>query len=622
MPDRQNEQNFEGMRDSSVNAIGSIGNVGGDLNLGATPPQPPTGATVLLTQPPKPAPHQQPRAVTATIRDRLKPGTIAGITGISGVGKTTIAAKLYAEASELGFDRSLWLDFSSAPTVDAIADAMLTGLGGRAARDLAGLDTQERRNAALTLGATAGCLMVLDNLETALTEGRGWRDRSVGEFWADWSRVAGKSALLVTSQVKPRLWLEMNAASWEPLSGFDAITGAEFLAAAGVRGSAEELTRLSELVSGHPLTLRLAASYLGLACGGDLTRSEARELLAFEAIASTPTGQHRGMDSASLAFLLERHWAQLSALQRKFLGRLCVYRVPIDRELAAGMWDGVTLEEAWRELVGLGDRSLLRRLEDGRYRVEPLVARYVESLGVEPAHDRAIAVFEGRRLPCEAWEVEGDIAEYGELVHHYVQVGALERAFYTVRDDRRSEACLHTWLDRRGYRQTLIRLYEEMLAAWRDEADQYYGAMLTAVGEAYRALGQVREAIAFQEKCIELAREIGNRQGEAISLGSLGNAYGRLGQVERAIDLHQQSLKIKREIGDRQGESISLGNLGNAYQSLGQVERAIDLHQQHHEIAREIGDRQGEAASLGNLGIAYQSLGQVERAIDLHQQSL
>jgi tetratricopeptide (TPR) repeat protein len=81
----------------------------------------------------------------------------------------------------------------------------------------------------------------------------------------------------------------------------------------------------------------------------------------------------------------------------------------------------------------------------------------------------------------------------------------------------------------------------------------------------------------------------------------LGIAYRLLGQYQRAIDFHQQSLEIKREIGDRNGEAVSLGNLGNAYQSLGQYQRAIDFYQQWLEIAHEISDRGGEANSLWNL---------------------
>ena len=65
--------------------------------------------------------------------------------------------------------------------------------------------------------------------------------------------------------------------------------------------------------------------------------------------------------------------------------------------------------------------------------------------------------------------------------------------------------------------------------------------------------------------------------------------------------MHQQSIEIEREIGDRSGEATSLGNLGVAYYSLGQYQRAIEFHQQSIEVKRKIGDRDGEANSLNSL---------------------
>ncbi len=49
------------------------------------------------------------------------------------------------------------------------------------------------------------------------------------------------------------------------------------------------------------------------------------------------------------------------------------------------------------------------------------------------------------------------------------------------------------------------------------------------------------------------------------SLSNLGNAYDYLGKYQQAINYHQQSLDIAREVGNRQGEAASLGNLGLAY---------------------------------------------------------
>ena len=53
-----------------------------------------------------------------------------------------------------------------------------------------------------------------------------------------------------------------------------------------------------------------------------------------------------------------------------------------------------------------------------------------------------------------------------------------------------------------------------------------------------------RGALTSWEKSLELYRQIGDRQGEAASLGAFGNAYDSLGEYQRAIAFHQQSLDI------------------------------------------------------------------------------
>ena len=135
-------------------------------------------------------------------------------------------------------------------------------------------------------------------------------------------------------------------------------------------------------------------------------------------------------------------------------------------------------------------------------------------------------------------------------------------------------------------------------------------------------VSQFREALQSWQKALTIYREIGDRQGEAYSLGNLGNVYQHLGDYKKAIQYHQQSLAIKREIGDRQDEAGSLGNLGIAYNYLGDYQKAIENFQQSLAIKQEIGDRFGEANSLNNLGIAYNYLGDYPKAIEFHQQSL
>ena len=94
----------------------------------------------------------------------------------------------------------------------------------------------------------------------------------------------------------------------------------------------------------------------------------------------------------------------------------------------------------------------------------------------------------------------------------------------------------------------------------------------------------------------------------------LGVKQYQTSQLRAALQSWQTALKFYQEIGNRQGEASSLGNLGLAYQSLGESHKAINFHQQYLNISREIGDRLGIANSLGNLGISYYLLSEYKRS--------
>ena len=123
-------------------------------------------------------------------------------------------------------------------------------------------------------------------------------------------------------------------------------------------------------------------------------------------------------------------------------------------------------------------------------------------------------------------------------------------------------------------------------------------------------------------QALTIAREIGDRQGEAASLGNLGYCHTNLGDYSRAIDLHTQALTIAREIGDRQLEGHEAENLGNCHYQLGDYPKAIDLHTQALTLAREIGNRYGEAAALASLGQVWLASGNERRAVTLLGQAV
>ncbi|BAY95711.1 MULTISPECIES: CHAT domain-containing protein [unclassified Tolypothrix] len=128
------------------------------------------------------------------------------------------------------------------------------------------------------------------------------------------------------------------------------------------------------------------------------------------------------------------------------------------------------------------------------------------------------------------------------------------------------------------------------------------------------------KALESWKQSLNLYREIGDSQGEAISMGNLGRVYHELGDYRTAIDYHQNYLDITKKIGDHKGEAASLNNLGSTYASLGDYNKAISNYTESLAIARNIKDSQGEAVSLNNLGSTYASLGDYNKAIYYQQQ--
>jgi len=96
----------------------------------------------------------------------------------------------------------------------------------------------------------------------------------------------------------------------------------------------------------------------------------------------------------------------------------------------------------------------------------------------------------------------------------------------------------------------------------------------------------------------------------------------QVSQFKDALASWEQSLKLFQELGDRQGEANSLGNLGVVYDSLGEYKRAIDFYQQQLTITRQIGDRAGEGKALSNIGYLFEEQEQPELAIVFYKESV
>jgi tetratricopeptide (TPR) repeat protein len=583
---------------------------------------------------------------------------LVGIYSAGGFGKSALAAQVFREAE--GFSHKLWANFQEPTDFGTFGRWLIQELLGKEVyakvRDLYERDTDDELIVkTLNELGQRRCLVVLDHLETLFQTEELWQP--YGEFLAGWLGLASAGTLLLTSQL--RLDLPGSAWQWLPLKGLELAQGVALLKAQQIEGSDEQLAEFVDRVDGHPLLLRLAASWLQQQAANELEPatidrlgSEILEIL----------GQHRGDTATSVGKLLDMSFSRLHPeWLQVLLWRLSVLRGSFGLEMAQAMVSEAVDLSQMRQLARWSFVQEQKVAKEWWFEFLPLIGRYLQ-LGAKRSgeeisgHQRAIKYFSEH---IQEWDgTTASCAEELEIFHHQCEQGEYQLAYRVI------NGC-ENQLNLAGYYQELIKVYDRLTREWQptndderrnlgwawtrlgnldrsigqvqvaitahESAQQLFeridlaegkAASLGNLGNAYHSLGQYQRAIDFLQQTLNIAREIGDRHSEAASLGNLGNAYHSLGQYQRAIDFHQQSLVIKREIGDRYGEASSLGGLGNAYQSLGQYQQAIDFHQQHLNIAGAIGDRYGEASSLGNLGIAYHSLGEYQRAIDFQQQHL
>jgi CHAT domain-containing protein len=91
--------------------------------------------------------------------------------------------------------------------------------------------------------------------------------------------------------------------------------------------------------------------------------------------------------------------------------------------------------------------------------------------------------------------------------------------------------------------------------------------------------------------------------------------YDALGDKQQALEFYNQSLPLMRQVGDKAGEATTLGNIGFVYSALGDKQTALDFYNQSLPLRRQVGDKAGEAATLGNFAFLKRSQGNLTEAL-------
>lgn len=141
-------------------------------------------------------------------------------------------------------------------------------------------------------------------------------------------------------------------------------------------------------------------------------------------------------------------------------------------------------------------------------------------------------------------------------------------------------------------------------------------------GQALLSLGSQAEARAAFERSRDLYREIGDREGEALSSRSLAVVLRQTGNLDEAYRIGADALRTLREMGNQRHAVTVLNTLANIRYDQSRLDDAARLYDEILAIGRETEDLRAQAAALGNLGNVYFLRGDLARAISSHREAL
>jgi tetratricopeptide (TPR) repeat protein len=558
------------------------------------------------------------------------------VSGMAGVGKTTLAIHAAHQVADRYPDGQLYLDLrgfsdrSPLLTPGEALDRLLWAVNasGRAPSDVDG-------RAALWRSELAGrrLLLVLDNAAS---------DEQIRPLLPG---TAG-SFVLLTARNQFSATSGMSVINLDVLPAPAAVRLFESVAGAERAGTMDpELVEAAVNLCGRlPLAIVLSAGRLqsrpAWTVGYLLTRLRDPRNILGEA------------DGVGKAFSLS--YAQLPGDHGRIFRLLGLHPGPDLDVYAAAALAGVAVDKADALLEELVDRHLVEQRIAGRYRLHDLLAMYANGVATETEskaerraafrrlgdYYRAVAAKamdlfapgEGARRPritepavplpaladrpeALAW-LEAERANLVAVAVHATRLGMPD---YT----RDLSGILFRYLDACNWTEGAVHLHTAAIEAARDLGDAAAeGTITVSLASAWRQRGDLDRAIEGFLAAADLLRTAADPAGLSSTLINVGITRKRQGRFAEAADYCQRALAMDRDHCDPSGEARSLRHLGMVERSSGQYPEAAAHLEQALQLGVKAGDLIAEARTRDHLGAVYRELGRHAEALAQLRQAL
>jgi anti-anti-sigma factor len=149
------------------------------------------------------------------------------------------------------------------------------------------------------------------------------------------------------------------------------------------------------------------------------------------------------------------------------------------------------------------------------------------------------------------------------------------------------------WISRRlGDPATALQIGREALAiseSIEPPAAREMAASLSLIGASYYTMGRPQEALDYEEKALNLFRQVNDQERVATLLNNLGATLFSMQEYDRARGYYEESLALHRRMGNRRGEIITLGSLGELLVRTGNYDLGLSRLQQALDLTESAG---------------------------------
>ncbi len=399
------------------------------------------------------------------------------------------------------------------------------------------------------------------------------------------------------------------------------------------RQNAPAVTEICTRLDGLPLAIELAAARVKvLSPSSMLTRLASRLQLLTGGARDLPTRQQ------TLRGAIDWSYDLLNAAEQKLFRRLSVFVGGCNLEGVEAVCDtksdlDLDLLDGMASMV---DKSLLQQVEqangESRFVMLETIREYalekLEASGEEALTKRAHAAYCLVLAEEEATEQSG--AEGAEWLERFALEHDNFRAsleWLTETGDaewglRLGAALFRFWETREYLAEGRVRLGKLLKLAGGAAPTKARARSVFAAGVLAGEQGDYVSADTLIRESLDIARQLRDKQGVAVSLNALAVHARDRGDVAVAHSLLEESLVLWRELGDQKAVARSLSNLANVAKLQGDYPHARSLYAECLSIFLGLGDRTGVAWSLNYQGDVARDQGDSAAARTLYEQGL